>query len=141
MIENGGTLSYQDTNPTKMDDLSIPRGKTTVAPEVLLTIARLTTLQVEGVSRMGGLPPAVNRIFQRGSGDGVSIDIKDDIVTIDLYVVLKQDIILRDVSRAIQHDVARAISEMVGMQAGRVNIHIEDIDYSPEQIPERSPEA
>ena len=28
------------------------KGKTTVAPEVLLSIARLTTLNVEGVSRM-----------------------------------------------------------------------------------------
>jgi uncharacterized alkaline shock family protein YloU len=43
--------------------------------------------------------------------------------------VLKNDTNIREVSRNIQHDVTRAISEMVGMDVGYVNIHIEDIDY------------
>ena len=141
MINLGGPLSNQDYEPIEMEEPASTRGTTTVAPDVLLTIARLTALHVDGVSRMGSLPPAVNRIFQRGAGDGVSIEIKEDVVTIDLFVVLKQDVNIRDVSRTIQHDVARAISEMVGMQTGRVNIHIEDIDYSPEKIQERISEA
>jgi uncharacterized alkaline shock family protein YloU len=117
------------------------KGKTTVAPEVLLSIARLTTLNVEGVSRMGSQPAAVNRLFQRGAGEGVSLEIKDEVVTIDLYVILKMDVNIRDVSRSVQRNVARAISEMVGMQVGRINIHIEDIDYALEHSHERSAEA
>jgi uncharacterized alkaline shock family protein YloU len=39
---------------------------------------------------------------------------------------------MREVSHNIQYEVARAISEMVGMPVGRVNIHIEDIDYPVE---------
>jgi len=134
-------MTDYDFEPIEMEEPSPTRGKTTVAPEVLLTIARLTALHVDGVSRMGSLPPAVNRIFQRGAGDGVSIEIKEDVVTIDLFVILKEDVNIRDVSRLIQRDVARAISEMVGMQTGRVNIHIEDIDYATEQIQERASEA
>lgn len=108
-------------------------GKTTIAPEVLLTIARLTTLSVPGVSRMSEVSGGVNRLFKRGIGEGVRIEIKaDDSVYADLYVILKNDVNIRDVSREIQHQVARAISEMVGMQVGRVNIHIEDIDYPAE---------
>ena len=109
---------------------SLSQGKTTIAPEVLLTIAQLTSLDVPGVSRMSNMPAGVNRLFQRGSGEGVRIDIREDVVHIDLYLILKKDVNIRDVSRQVQHDVARAISEMVGMQVGRVNIHIEDIDYS-----------
>lgn len=111
---------------------SITSGKTTIAPDVLLTIARLTTLDVVGVSRMSAVPGGVNRFFKRGLGEGVRIDIKDDVVNADLYVVLKNDVNIRDVSRKVQHKVARAISEMVGMQVGRVNVHIEDIDYPTE---------
>jgi uncharacterized alkaline shock family protein YloU len=108
-------------------------GKTTIAPEVLLTIARLTTLNTTGVSRLCAVPGGVNRLFNRGVSEGVRIDIQnDDIVNAELYVVLKNDVNIRDVSREIQHKVARAISEMVGMQVGRVNIHIEDIDYPTE---------
>jgi uncharacterized alkaline shock family protein YloU len=31
----------------------------------------------------------------------------------------------------VQASVARAISEMLGMVAGRINIHIDDIFYPP----------
>lgn len=108
-------------------------GKTTIAPEVLLTIARLTTLDVPGVSRMSPVPGGVNRLFKRGLGEGVRIDIRDDdTVYADLYIILESDVNIRDVSRLVQHRVARSISDMVGMQVGRVNIHIEDIDYPVE---------
>ncbi len=108
-------------------------GTTTIAPEVLLTIARLTTLDVPGVSRMSPVPGGVNRLFKRGLGEGVRIDIReDDTVYADLYIILESDVNIRDVSRLVQHRVARSISDMVGMQVGRVNIHIEDIDYPME---------
>jgi uncharacterized alkaline shock family protein YloU len=107
-------------------------GKTTIAPEVLVTIARLTTLDVPGVSRMGASPNSSNRLFNRGSGNGVRIDLEGDVVSADLYVILNSGVNIRDISRKIQVNVARAVSEMVGMQIGRVNIHIEDIDYSSE---------
>lgn len=114
-------------------DIHRAPGKTTIAPEVLLTIARLTTLKVPGVSRMSPVSGGVNRLFQRGVGEGVRIEIKEgDMVYADLYVVLEHDLNMREVSRKIQHQVARAISEMVGMQVGRVNVHIEDIDYPAE---------
>ncbi|MBN1668955.1 MAG: Asp23/Gls24 family envelope stress response protein [Anaerolineales bacterium] len=106
-----------------------PPGKTTIAPEVLLTIARLTTLDIKGVSRMSPLPGGVDRIFRRGAGDGVRIEIEDNRVYADLYVILDHNSNMRQVSRNIQQAVARAISETVGMQVGRVNVHIEDIAY------------
>jgi uncharacterized alkaline shock family protein YloU len=114
---------------TKLTKYRTTAGKTTIAPEVLLTIARLTTLKVPEVSRMSTIPGGVNRLFKRGLGEGVRIDIKDDVVTADIYVVVKNSVNIRDVSRSIQQKVARSISDMVGMQVGKVNVHIEDIDY------------
>ncbi len=113
-------------------EYSHQKGKTTIAPEVLLTIARLTSLTVPGVSRMSNVADGVNRLFNRNFGEGVQIDIRNDIVYADLYIVLHDNINIRDVSRQVQQNVSRAITEMVGMQVGRVNIHIEDIDYPTE---------
>lgn len=103
-------------------------GKTTIALEVLVTIARLTTLSVDGVSRMATIPSEVNRLFKRGVSEGVKISVEDDIVYADLYVNLKSDCNVRDVSHNIQSKVSRAISEMVGMDVGKINIHVEDIE-------------
>jgi len=108
-------------------------GRTTIAPDVLVSIARLTTLNVEGVSRMAEQPSSVNRFLKRGVGGGVQLEIKDDSVYANLSVILKNDVNIREVSHRIQQQVSRAISEMVGMQVGRVNVHINDIDYTEVQ--------
>jgi uncharacterized alkaline shock family protein YloU len=112
-----------------MSETTRPPGKTTIAPNVLLTIARLATLDVKGVSRMSELQGGVNRIFRRGYDEGVRIRVEDDRVYADLYIILKSEVNVREVSRVIQTEVARAISEMVGMEVGRVNVHIDDILY------------
>ena len=105
-------------------------GKTTIAPRVLVTIARLTTLSIEGVSRMAAVPGGVNRIFRRGIGEGVRIEIEENHVSVDLYVVLKKDVSAMETSRRIQESIARAITEMVGLQTKSVNVHIEEIEYA-----------
>ncbi len=104
-------------------------GKTTLAPDVLLTIARMSALNVEGVARMAPIPGGFDRLFRRGADDGVRLTVEDDLVYIDLYLVLANNVNVREVSRNAQAQVARSISEMVGMEVGHVNIHIEDIEY------------
>lgn len=116
-----------------MNETMHSSGKTTIAPEVLTSIAKLSTLSVPGVSRLAAVPGGIlNRLLKRGDIDGVSILVEDDTVYADLYVILKKEVNVRDVCHLIQDQVARAISEMVGMEIGRVNVHVEDIDYAPE---------
>ncbi len=103
------------------------RGKTTIAHEVLLTIARLSAVQTPGVARTSPLPDGVDRIFKRGIDDGVRVEVRDQAVLVDLYLVLQPGRNLREVGRAVQSAVRRAIEEMVGMDVLAVNIHVEDI--------------
>ena len=106
--------------------------KTTIAPDVLITIARLSALSVPGVSRMAGITGGVNRLFKRGVQDGVRIEVEDNVVTTRLYLILKKDVNIREVSRNVQEHVARALQDMVGMEIGSVAVHVEDIDYDGE---------
>jgi len=105
------------------------QGKTTVAPDVLTTIARLAALSVPGVSRLAPVSGGVNRLFKRGAGDGIRIETEENTVYVDLHLVLLEDVNIREVSRNVQQNVVRSVQEMVGMEVGHVNIHIEDIDY------------
>lgn len=114
-----------------MTDAPRPPGKTTIDPGVLHTIARLTALRVQGVSRLSPIPGGVNRLFRRGH-EGVRVEVQDSHVDVDVYVILYANTNVREVSRAIQREIARAIGEMVGMEVGRIGIHIEDIDYALE---------
>ena len=106
-------------------------GKTTLTPEVLLTIARMAALEVEGVNRMAPIKGSVNSLLGRGN-DGVRIVVEDNNVFVDLYLVLDNDVNIRETSRTVQQKVARAITDITGLEVGHVNIHIEDIDYKAE---------
>jgi len=107
-------------------------GKTTVAPDVLVTIVRMAALSVPGVSRTADISGGVNRLFKRGIHDGVRIDVEDNVVTTSLFLILKEDVNIREVGRNVQGQVARALQEMVGMDIDRIEIHVEGIDYEGE---------
>jgi uncharacterized alkaline shock family protein YloU len=114
-----------------------PPGKTTIAPGVLSTIIRLTALQVEGVSRLAQVPSSVNTLFSRGRDDGVEITVEEDgAVYADLHLILSDKANIRETSKEVQEKVSLAISKMVGMEVGSINVHIEDIDYQNNQVPE-----
>ena len=104
-------------------------GRTTIAPEVLVSIIKLTVLSVPGVSRLAPVPGRVNLLSKKEAADGVEISVENNTVYADVYAIFLHDVNVRDVSRSIQHQVARAVSEMVGMEVGKVNVHVEDIDY------------
>lgn len=106
-------------------------GKTTLTPDVLLTIARMAALGVEGVDRMAPVKGGMGNLFRKGN-EGVRMVIEDNNVLVDLFLILSSDVNIREISQTVQQTVARAVSEMTGLEVGHVNIHIEDIDYSSE---------
>ncbi len=105
-------------------------GKTTIAPDVLLSIAKLATLSVAGVHKLSDQPADMGTFFKTKRGDGVKVEVENNTVYADLFLELEGEVNVRDVCRLVQEKVARAISEMVGMEVGRINIHVENIVYS-----------
>jgi uncharacterized alkaline shock family protein YloU len=118
-----------------MSEATPRRGKTTIAPDVLVTIARLSTLSVAGIARMSPAPVAVDRLFQRSQTDGVRVEVKQHSVLVDLHVVVQHGANVQDVCRNVQNAVARAIQEMVGMDVLAVNVFVEDIAYADTPAP------
>ncbi len=112
-----------------MSDYHRPPGKTTVSPEVLIAIARMAALNVPGVSGLAPVAGGVDRLFRRGGTDGVRMIIHDNIVSGDIYLIVKDGVNIREVGRDVQHQVARAIQEMVGMDVAQIDVHVEDIQY------------
>jgi uncharacterized alkaline shock family protein YloU len=113
-----------------MDKKEKPIGKTTIAPEVLVSIAQLAALSVDGVDHLTPVPRDVNTLFKKGMTEGVDVSVEDNFVYVDIYVALKRDFNVREISHNIQNQVSRSISEMIGMEVGRVNIHVEDIVFA-----------
>ena len=116
------------SDETNIDHPRAP-GSTTIAPAVLVSIARLAALSIDGVAAMAPLPAGVNRLLRRSVGEGVEIAVRNGVVAADLYLILEAGTNVREVSRAVQAEVGRAIEEMVGMQIANIDVHIQDITY------------
>jgi uncharacterized alkaline shock family protein YloU len=72
----------------------------------------------------------VERVLSRsGRGGGVDLCIKDNAVTVDLYVVAESEANLLRLGQTLQSEVSRAIQDMVGMEVSAVNVHIQDVDF------------
>ncbi len=112
-----------------MSDNHRPPGRTTVSPEVMIAIARMAALSVPGVSGLAPVAGGVNRLFRRRADEGVRIILHENIVYGDIYLIVKEDVNIREVGRNVQVQVARAIQEMVGMDVAQIDVHVEGIEY------------
>ena len=107
-------------------------GKTTLTPDVFLTIARQSALEVEGVYGLARVRGGMKGMHGKVN-EGVRMQVEDNVVFIDLFLELDNEVNIREVSRKVQLTVARAITEMTGLEAGHINVHIEDIHFKPEE--------
>jgi len=113
-----------------MNDQTESLGRIEVAPEVLVTIARVAVLEVDGVSRMA--PPGERgRPFRRGtSNDGIVLHMSEDNkLHFDVYVMMDPHVDIMETSRSLQTAVVEAMNKMVGIDVAAVNIHVEDVLY------------
>jgi uncharacterized alkaline shock family protein YloU len=60
-------------------------------------------------------------------GRGVEVNVLDDQVTADVFLMAKRDVDLLQMGRTLQSKVTRAIQDIVGMNVREINVHVEDI--------------
>jgi uncharacterized alkaline shock family protein YloU len=109
-------------------------GRIAIAPNVLVTIVQKTALSVPGVAELADAAPGVKRLLGLPTiGKGVKVDVVDDEVHVDVYVVARRGVGLLQTGREIQREVARDIEHIVGMGVGEVNVHIEDVEFESSQ--------
>ncbi len=106
-------------------------GIVTVKPEVLETIASLTSAQVPGVVRIA--EKDLDRFLGIAS-KGVEVEVREGRVTVNLHLIAEPNLSLLRLGQTVQHEVTRAIQEMIGMPVEAVNIYIEDVMF-PEAAP------
>jgi uncharacterized alkaline shock family protein YloU len=103
-------------------------GKVTIAPNVLVTIVQKTADSVPGVAKLCDNIPGVKRLLGLHTvGRGVEVNVLNDGVSVDVYLMAKRNVDLLQMGRQLQHQVTRAIEDIVGMEVYEVNIHIEDV--------------
>jgi uncharacterized alkaline shock family protein YloU len=107
-------------------------GRIEVAPEVLATIAYYAVLGVEGVLKLAAVSTDRGWLFKRNTHihqEGIVLDLVDNKVKFDIYVIMEPHVNIMETSRALQRAIIEAVNTMVGIPVEAVNVHVEDVSY------------
>lgn len=107
-------------------------GTTTVVDPVVAKIAGIAAREVPGVFDLGGGAARVvgnirDAIGQRDRGQGIKVEVGEKQVAADVTIVVEYPEQLQVVADGVRHAVARAITELVGMEVAEINVTVTDV--------------
>lgn len=110
-------------------------GNVRISVEVVSTIAGIATAELEGVAGMyssfaGGIAEKLGA--KKSPSKGVKVDMTEDTVSIDLYIVVDYGVRIPELAWEIQENVKNNVETMTGLEVEKVNIHIEGVSFANE---------
>lgn len=108
----------------------------TISEEVIGIIAGLAAAEVDGVSGMTlGFVDGINQMLGNNKKytKGVKIELDENNVTIDLYVIVKYGVKIPDVAFSIQSSVKSSVESMTGLNVKAVNINVQGVTFDKEK--------
>lgn len=101
-------------------------GRIEVAPEVIATIAYYATVGVPGVART--VPPSSSR-FRRATAkyEGVVLTYEGSNLSLDIYLLVKPQNNMVEISQLVQKSIFEAIDQMVGVPVEAINVHVVNV--------------
>lgn len=102
-----------------------------IADDVVAVIARIATLDTDGVSSMsGGIAEDIaKRVGRKHVQKGVHVTVDHHEASIDLRVIITFGKKIDQVCHDIQFNVKETVESMTGLQVKVVNVRVEGIDF------------
>ncbi|MFQ3542819.1 Asp23/Gls24 family envelope stress response protein [Halobacillus rhizosphaerae] len=101
-------------------------GNVEIAPEVIEVIAGIAVSEVAGVASMRGnfASGVVERLGKKNHGKGVKVELTEEGILIDAFVVMEYGISIPDTAKKIQDNTRQALKNMTALEIKEINVHI-----------------
>lgn len=114
------------TNPTT--------GGLKISRDVITSIAKLSTLEIEGVDSVSTANTGIKGLMNKANySKPIKIVLTEDVVNIEISIVVKPGYKIPALAEAVQNNVKNAIQSMTGLAVARVDVVISGIANQPEQ--------
>ena len=120
-----------DNQGLEMDDQDTRLGKVEIAPEVIEVIAGIAAAEIEGVAAMRGnfATGVAERLGRKSHGKGVKVDLTDQGIVLDVFVVIAYGYSIPYVAQQIQENIRQELHNMTALEAEKINIHVVGIQF------------
>lgn len=113
-------------------------GSVRIANEVVSIIAGLAATEIKGVAGMsGGVVDGFAELLKKKNlTKGVKVEVGEKQAAVDLFVIIEYGAKIPDIAYIVQENVKRAIESMTGLEVIEVNVHIQGVEFKPEESSE-----
>jgi len=100
--------------------------KIKISEEVIATIAGIAASENENLASLSGgfVDGIAGMLGRKTPGKGIKVEIKENIVAIDLSVVMQYGCKIHEVAHDMQARVRDAVESMTGMEVNSINVNI-----------------
>ncbi|SHF59683.1 Asp23/Gls24 family envelope stress response protein [Ornithinibacillus halophilus] len=115
-------------------------GKVEIAPEVIEVITGIAASEVEGISSMRGnfATGVVERFGKKSHSKGVKVELTENGISIDLYVVLNFGVSIPKVAQQLQTNIRQTLKNMTALDIAEINVHVVGIQMDKDEEEEET---
>ncbi len=117
------------------------KGELNIANEVIAIIAGMSAVKVDGIYSMsGGFTGSLrNMLGRKDLSRGVKVEVNEDLVDINLYIVVEYGSSIPEIAWEIQDNVKETVEGMTGLEVLNVDVHVQGVEF-PTQKQEKEGE-
>jgi uncharacterized alkaline shock family protein YloU len=111
-------------------------GRITISPRAIATIACQAAMQSYGVVGLTcrNFANEIAHVFTRNPEHGVHVNLIEDLITIDLYVVIEYGTRISSVAASVANTVHYHVERAIGIPVAAVNVHVQDLRITDTEI-------
>nr|WP_243399622.1 Asp23/Gls24 family envelope stress response protein [Arthrobacter glacialis] len=139
--KNPAATNNPAANSAATKQTGTSRGTTTVADGVVAKVAGIAAQDIPGVFALGGgaaraLGSLREAVGQKDLTQGVSVEVGQTQVAVDVTIVVEYPHPLQKVADAVRDAIYSAVEDVVGMEVTEVNVSITDIHIDADEADE-----
>ncbi|TLS36374.1 Asp23/Gls24 family envelope stress response protein [Pseudalkalibacillus caeni] len=119
----------------EMEEHETGLGKVEISPEVIEVIGSIAASEVDGVAAMRGnfASGVAERLGRKNHGKGVKVELGEEGITLDIYVVVTYGLSIPETGTQIQDNVRQALLTMTALDVSAINIHVVGITFDKQE--------
>lgn len=107
-------------------------GKVEISPEVIEIIAGIAASEIDGVGMLRGnfASGVAERLGRKSShGKGVKVDLGDNGLKIEVYVITNYGVAIPEVCKKIQENIVQTLKNMTAIHVLSVDVHVVGVHF------------
>jgi uncharacterized alkaline shock family protein YloU len=110
------------------------KGEISYNKDIIMSIIKIAASEIAGVSSLSqNFGSILKRWFDNNFQEGVYINIKENIITINVYINVYFNYNVSEIAYRVQENIKNAVTSMLDLEVDKINVHVLGVDFKSEE--------